>query len=52
MTKTWFVGGRHHVNTVRENAYERRNPKTNRIVKIIKGICSSCGRNESQFSTK
>ena len=49
MTKTWCVGGRHYSNTINENIYEKRNPKTKKFLKIIKGKCSICGLNKSQF---
>ena len=32
--------------------YEKINPKTTKIVKIIEGTCSFCGRNKSQVFTK
>ena len=52
MTKTWCFGGRHYSDTVNQNIYEKRNPRTHKIVKIIKGTCSICGRNKSQIFTK
>ena len=52
MTKTWCVGGRHYSESINQNLYEKRNPKTNKIVENIKGKCSSGGCNESQFFTK
>ena len=55
MTKTWYVGGRQYSNTVNENIYEKRNPKTlktEELVKFIKGTCSICGRIKSQIFTK
>ena len=52
MTKTWCVGGRHMSNTINQNIYEKLNPKTKKLVKIIKGKCSTCGRNKSQIFTK
>ena len=48
----WCVGGRHYGNTNIVIEYEKRNPKTKKLVKIIRGICSICGRNKSQFLTK
>ena len=47
MTKTWCVGDTK--NTVE---YEKINPKTKKLVKVIKGICSICGRNKSQIFSK
>ena len=52
MTKTWCVGGRHYSNTLKQNVYEKENPKTKKLVKIIKGKCSICGRNKSQIFIK
>ena len=52
MTKTWWLGGRHYSNTNNITEYEKRNPKSNKIVKIIKGTCVICGRKKSQIFTK
>ena len=52
MTKTWCVGGRHKRNTNNIVEYEKVNPRTKKLVKIIKGICDICGRNKSQLFTK
>ena len=52
MTKTWCVGRRHFSNTNNEIEFEKVNPITKKLVKIIKGKCSICGRNKSQFFTK
>ena len=52
MIKTWCVGGKHYSDTVNKNVYEKVNPKTNQLVKIIKGTYSICGRNKSQIFTK
>ena len=52
MTKTWCVGGRHYSESINQNLYEKRIPKTNKIVKIVKEKRSSGGCNESQFFTK
>ena len=52
MTETWCVGGRHKSNTNKKTHYEKVNPKTKELVKIIKGNCSICGRNKSQNFTK
>ena len=52
MTKTWCVGGRHYSNTVNESVYEKMNPRTKKLVKIIKGSCSMFSRNKSQIFTK
>ena len=52
MTKTLCVGGKHYSNTVNENIFENVIPRTKKLVKIIKGTCSICGRNKSQIFTK
>ena len=52
MTKTWCAGGRHKSDTVNEKIFEKVNPKTKKLVKIMKGTCSICGRNKSQILTK
>ena len=52
MTKTWCVGGCHYSNINKISEFEKRNPKTKKLVKIIKGKCSICGRNKSQIFTK
>ena len=52
MTKTWSVGGRHMSNTKKNIEYEKVNPKTNKIVKVIKGTCSICHRIKSQIFVK
>ena len=52
MAKTWCVGGRHYSDTVNENIFENVNPRNKKLVKIIKGSCSNCGRNKSQIFTK
>ena len=52
MTKTWCVGGRLYSESINQNIYEKVNPKTKKLVKIIKGTCSICGRNKSQIFTK
>ena len=52
MTKTWCVGGKHYSNTDNKSQYEKVNLKTEKLVKIIKGTCSICGRNKSQIFTK
>ena len=52
MTKTWFVGGRHMSNTSNFIENEKVNPRTKKLVKIMKGKCSVCGRNKSQIFTK
>ena len=50
--QSYCLGGRHLSQTVNENVYEKVNPKTEKLVKIIKGTCSICGRNKSQILIK
>ena len=52
MTKIWCFGGRHYSQTLYQNIYEKANPKTKKLVKVIKGTCSICGRNKSQIFTE
>ena len=52
MTKTYCLGGRHKSDTHNITQYEKVNPKTKKVVKIIKGICDVCKRNKSQSFTK
>ena len=52
MTKTWCVGGKYYSNTKNITQYEKVNPKTKKVVKIVKGSCSICARNKSQIFTK
>ena len=50
MTKTWCISS--YKNTNKITQYEKVNPKKKKLVKIIKGTCSICGRNKSQIFTK
>ena len=52
MINTWCFGGRHYSNTNKITQYDKVNPRTKKLVEIIKGNCSICGRNESQIFTK
>ena len=52
MTKTWCVGGKHYSYTNIMIQSEKRNPQTEKLVKIIKGSCSICGRDKSQIFTQ
>ena len=47
MTKTWCLEGRQYSNTNNMTQYEKVNPKTKKLVKIIRGTCSICGRDKS-----
>ena len=52
MTKLGVLVRRHYSNTNNAIEYEKVNPKTEKLVKIIQGTCSTCGRNKSQIFTK
>ena len=49
MTKTYCLGGRDYSNTKNITQYEKVNPRTKKLVKIIKGSCIICSCNESQI---
>ena len=51
MTKTYCLGGRHYSLTNEIIEYKKVNPKTKKLVKIIKGTCNICGRAKSQIFT-
>ena len=46
------MGRRHYSNTVNKIEYDKLNPKTKKLVKVIKGTCSFCGCKNSQIFTK
>ena len=50
MEQTFCLGGRQYSKTNNITQYEKVNNRTKKLVKIIKGIYSVCGRNESQIS--
>ena len=50
--QSYCLGGRHMSDTNNLVVYEKVNPRTKKLVKIIKGTCSICGRNKSQIFTK
>ena len=53
MTETWWcVGGRHKSDTNKIVVYKKVNPRTEKLVKIIKRTCNICGRAKSQIFTK
>ena len=47
--KTYCTGGRHFSETRNEIRYDKINPRTKRVVLVIKGKCSICGRNKSRI---
>ena len=52
MKKTWCVGGKHYSNTNNITQYEKVNPKTKKLFKIIRGRCDTCSRNKCQIFTE
>ena len=52
MTKTWCVDGKQYSNTIDIIDNEKVNPRTKKLVKVIKRKCSFCGRNKSQIVTE
>ena len=52
MTETYCVGGRHYSPTINETKTEKINPKTNKLIIIMKGKCTICNRNKSMILTK
>ena len=49
--QSYCLGGRHYSQTLNQTISEKANPKTHKIVKVIKGKCSICSRNKSQILT-
>ena len=52
MTKTWCVGGRHYSDKVNEIIFEKVNPRTKKLVRIVEEKCNVCNRNKSQIFTR
>ena len=52
MKQTYCLGGLHYSITNNKTQYEKRNPKTKKLFKILKGKCAICVRNKSQIFTK
>ena len=50
--KTYCLGGRHYSNTNNITQYEKVNPKTEKVVEIIRGTCNICNRNKTQIFSK
>ena len=50
--QSYCLEGCHCRQTVIKSIFEKLNPKTMTLVKVIKGTCSICGRNKSQIFTK
>ena len=50
--QTYCLEGRHYSNTNNLVEYEKINPKTQKLVKILKGKCGVCGCNKSEIFTK
>ena len=49
--ESYCLGGRHYSQTVDKNIFEKFNPRTKKLAKIIKGNCDICGRNKSHIFT-
>ena len=49
MTKTWCVGGKHKNNTNKIIVYEKVNLRIKKLVRVMEGTFSACGRNKSQI---
>ena len=49
--QSYCLRGRLYSQTKNQNINEKVNPKTSKVVEIIKETCSVCGRNKSQIST-
>ena len=50
--QSYCFGGGHYSQTLNQNVFEKVNPRTKKLVKIIKGTCNICGRAERQIFTK
>ena len=50
--QSYCLGGHHYSRILNQNVFEKVNPRTKKLVKIIKGICNNCGRAKSQVFTK
>ena len=50
--RTFWVGGRIKSNTIDIIEYQKKNPETNKLFKIRRGECDTCGRSKSQIVTK
>ena len=49
--QSYCLGGRHYSQTVKKNIFQKLNPKTIKLVNIIKGTTSTCERNRSPVFT-
>ena len=50
--QTHCVGGKHISRATDEIIKDKRNPKTDKIVRVKRGKCDVCGRAKSQVFTK
>ena len=50
--QTYCLGGRQYSNTNNKSVFEKVNPKTKKLVRIIKSSCGIFGRNKAQIFTK
>ena len=49
--KTYCVGSRHFSGNINLQKIEKINPKTKKLIKIIKSKCDICGKSKSQHFT-
>ena len=52
MSETYCVACRAKTNSIDEYITEKINPKTKRIIQIIRSQCAICNRNKSKILTK
>ena len=52
MTKTYCVACRAKTKSINEYTNEKINPRTKKIIQIIRGQCEICNRNKSMILTK
>ena len=50
--QNFCLEGHRYSQTRNQNVYKKVNPKTQKVVKIIKSTCTICGRNKSQTFTQ
>ena len=52
MSETYCVACRAKTNSINESTTKKINPRTKRIIQIIKSQCVICNRNKSRILTK
>ena len=50
--QSYCLRGCHYSRTLNQNVNENLNPKTKKLVKVIQGTYSNCGRSKSQSFTR